>query len=462
MSLKYRDHNGVSRVISGITPGGDLEYGAVATRSGTITVELTPNQNYTQSVTFSNPMPDADYEVTCSTAQTGGIAFIPMAKTANGFMFNAINLNSSNVTHTFEWTAFKLYTVADAEQLYSTVQDIEAMIPSSASSTNKFATASDLRTESRALDRRLDDVEDVIPTSATIANKLVTQSDLSGVEIDKVEDINDVELTDIQDGQTLIWDDSTSKWVNGQGGKTYSAGNGINISGTDEISTNTDNTSVVIGNNKELKVADTYKTTFIGTTAAWNALSAADKAKYSLVSLTDDAYGASSVTDAVTDGDMRPVTSNAVYDGLATKVNTSSIVDAITNGNMNPVTSNAVYDRIADLTYYAKRSIALDSSATPFASLTTVDVQLGLLHIITFVAVLKTSQAFGDTKVATLPFSITANTYFSMSCWKSDAGMMGYIKSNGEIYMAGYNISTANAFELRGSCIVTTSTVYKG
>lgn len=54
-------------------------------------------------------------------------------------------------------------------------------------------------------------------------------------------------------------------------------------------------------------------TTFIGTIAQWNALSAEDKARYTLVNLTDDGETGETV-DAVIDGDMRPVTSNAVYD----------------------------------------------------------------------------------------------------------------------------------------------------
>lgn len=325
MSLKYIDHNGAPHDIAGLSPGGNIEMGAVATRQGTITIpSLAANTVTTTEITFSEPMPDNNYEVTFTVSslsgpQGGSTLFMPFSKTPNGFVLAGYNGNSAAVEGTtLVWKAFKLYEVADAEQLYSTVQDIEAMIPSNASSTNKFTTADDLRTETRTLDRRLDDVEDVIPTSASITNKLVTQNDLSNVEIDKVEDINDVELTNIQDGQTLIWDNTNSKWVNGQGGKTYTAGDGINISNTDEISAKVDDTSITTDSNDALKVADTYKTTFVGTTAQWEALSAADKAKYSLVSLTDDSNG-TDVTDAVTDGDMRPVTSNAVFDEFATK-----------------------------------------------------------------------------------------------------------------------------------------------
>ena len=321
MSLKYRDKNGAEVVLAGLTPGGDIEYGAVATRTGTTEViTIQPNSFALKTITFSEPMPDNDYLIELEIAQqtrlnTTVYAHYDSNKTANGFQIWICNPMNAEESVAIKWTAFKLYTVADAEQLMSTVNDISAMIPSTASSTNKFSTADDLRTETRALDRRLDDVEDVIPTSASVTNQLATRADLDNVTIDELGDIQDVDVSTVTDGQTIIWDDANSKWVNGQGGKVYTAGNGINISGTDEISTNTDNTSVVIGNNKELKVANTYKTIFVGTRAQWDALSTADKVKYNEAHITDDVIGGE-VADEVTDGLMSPVTSNAVYDAL--------------------------------------------------------------------------------------------------------------------------------------------------
>ena len=310
MSLKYRDKNGAEVVLAGLTPGGNIEAGAVATRSGAIKCIIAANESKNFAVTFSDALPDADYEVVWDISSAPALAsqgsvlisVVGPTKTASGFSFAIWNNSGVASTFDLDWKAFKLYEVADAEQLYSKVQDLESMVPSNASSTNKFSTADDLRTETRTLDRRLDDVEDVIPTSASITNKLVTQSDLSGVEIDKVEDINDVELTNIQDGQTLIWDDENSKWVNGQGGKTYTAGDGIEIDSNDAIS-----------------VADTYKTIFVGTRAQWDALSATDKIKYQEAHITDDVIGGE-VADVVQDGLMSPVTSNAVFDALATKI----------------------------------------------------------------------------------------------------------------------------------------------
>ena len=54
---------------------------------------------------------------------------------------------------------------------------------------------------------------------------------------------------------------------------------------------------------------------FKGTLAEWNALTEEEKSNFELVCLTDDSATGEAV-DAVTDGDMRAVTSNAVYDAL--------------------------------------------------------------------------------------------------------------------------------------------------
>ena len=60
-------------------------------------------------------------------------------------------------------------------------------------------------------------------------------------------------------------------------------------------------------NNKEPLV-------FKGTQAEWNALTEDEQALFTVRYHPDEATG--DVTDAVTDGDLRAVTSNAVYDGL--------------------------------------------------------------------------------------------------------------------------------------------------
>ena len=49
--------------------------------------------------------------------------------------------------------------------------------------------------------------------------------------------LTDVVITDPEEGNALIYDEALQKWVNGQGGKVYTAGDGISIDANDEIST---------------------------------------------------------------------------------------------------------------------------------------------------------------------------------------------------------------------------------
>ena len=56
--------------------------------------------------------------------------------------------------------------------------------------------------------------------------------------------------------------------------------------------------------------------TFKGTQAEWNALTAEEQAVYSVRCFTDDETETNTVVDAVTDGNMHPVTSNAVAEAI--------------------------------------------------------------------------------------------------------------------------------------------------
>lgn len=63
-----------------------------------------------------------------------------------------------------------------------------------------------------------------------------------------------------------------------------------------------------------------YKTIFVGTLAEWNALTTAQQNEYELFCPTDDSDYVGTVVDEVTDGELRAVTSNAVYDKI-TEIN---------------------------------------------------------------------------------------------------------------------------------------------
>lgn len=71
-----------------------------------------------------------------------------------------------------------------------------------------------------------------------------------------------------------------------------------------------------------------YKKIFTGTQATWNTLTDTQKKEYDIANITDDTED--SVVDEVADGDMRAVTSNAVYN--ATKTTRTNLVSLVTLG----------------------------------------------------------------------------------------------------------------------------------
>ena len=312
MSLKYRDKNGAEHVLAGLTPGGDIEYGAVATRSGTFSVPTTSADGTSVvSVTFGEALPDAEYEVIISSpadvqSSLKSFEFTVFNKTVSGFQINAHRSANSATTAavTFNYKAFILYDVADADSLYSEVEDIKTMIPASASSTNKFATASDLRTETRSLDRRLDDVEDVIPDDASISNKLATAADVEeAMENAGLKTVETIPASP-EDGEVVLFVGATTEDYQKGGIYQYSSSTATwtLISTADiDVDDALDASSENPVQNKVIKSAldEKQSNVFVGTTDAWNALSATDKAKYNLVSLTDDTHAVERMTSYV-------------------------------------------------------------------------------------------------------------------------------------------------------------------
>jgi hypothetical protein len=297
MSLKYVDHNGAAHDIAGLSPGGNIEYGAVSTRKGTADFGDVPaNDSKTFTVTFTEPFDDANYAVDL-TLSSYQVYVTVTSKTASGFVLYARNTYGTQLPVTVTWYAFKLYTVAEAEQLASAVDDIEAMIPASASSSNKFATVGDLSTETRSLDRRIDTLEDAVPVGTSISNQLINQTQLTNA-------IENVEI-DVDDAL-----DSTSE--NPVQNKVITnALQNVEIDVDSAIS----DTSKNPVQNKVIKAALDKKedVQFTGTKAEWDALSTEEKKEYKIANITDDVIGGE-VADEVADGLMSPVTSNAVAD----------------------------------------------------------------------------------------------------------------------------------------------------
>ena len=181
MSIKYRNGSGQETIISGLTPGGDLEAGAVATRSGKIDVSpLEVGAYQVVNVAFDTPMPDNTYIINID-CTSGRLNIATFNKTVNGF--SIIYLNSSNLVQpqgdSIDWTATKTYTVQHAQQNAESIATLEAMVPTGAGAGNKLTTKSYVDNADNALDTRLDNLEDLIPVGASISNQLATKNETS-------------------------------------------------------------------------------------------------------------------------------------------------------------------------------------------------------------------------------------------------------------------------------------------
>lgn len=182
MSLRYRNGSGEETVISGLTPGGDIESGAVATRSGSfnITFNGSATSEGNVAVTFDQPMPDADYDVSFSyNGQWTGVSLYANQKTANGFNVCYANIVSSTATRTYNYRAIKTYTVQHAAQNAESIANLEAMVPTGAGSGNKLVTASQLTNTTNPIATDVANLKELVPVGASITNQLVTKSETS-------------------------------------------------------------------------------------------------------------------------------------------------------------------------------------------------------------------------------------------------------------------------------------------
>jgi hypothetical protein len=112
MSLKYRDSSGTETPVAGLNgTSGELVPSVSYYQSGTYTGAL-PVGYSTNTVIFSEAMPDTDYIVTLSTGGSyGSLLLQVLSKTKSGFVFSALNENAGQLSSPeIKWQAFKLMT----------------------------------------------------------------------------------------------------------------------------------------------------------------------------------------------------------------------------------------------------------------------------------------------------------------------------------------------------------------
>ena len=120
MSLKYRDYQGNEVPISGLNgTSGELVPSVSAVRSGTYipSSSVQAQEDLSFSITFSEPMPDNDYQVIFGSSSNGSssgtIQCAVRSRTTTGFsgVVRNVGLDTISVASgTFTWFAFKLMT----------------------------------------------------------------------------------------------------------------------------------------------------------------------------------------------------------------------------------------------------------------------------------------------------------------------------------------------------------------
>ena len=231
--------------------------------------------------------------------------------------------------------------------------------------------------------------------------------------------LSDVDLTDIADGMILIYDATNQKWYAGANtGATYTAGDGIEIDQNHKISS-----KIVL---------------FTGTEAQWNALTLAEKIKFTHYATNDDQTGQ---IDAVpTENSANLMTSGGIYTALQGKANTSSLgtasaknaTNAVTQNSTNLVESGAVYTELTKKANTVTGATAdnfagLDSSgnlkdsgksASDFAKLNAPNVYTDQQVIEANEIVYKSTNVDKDSTPAQ---SQTGNSYFTLCDKDGDA-----------------------------------------
>jgi hypothetical protein len=126
MSLRFRDGEGNEVVVSGLTPGGDLELGVTGQRKGTVTTgAIAAGDTANVTITFDEELPRDDYEVLLS-AGVGFSIGTPYDKTTGSFKVPVKNNGASTAATNLTYDAFVLLDADETNQLRRRVDEVES------------------------------------------------------------------------------------------------------------------------------------------------------------------------------------------------------------------------------------------------------------------------------------------------------------------------------------------------
>jgi hypothetical protein len=129
MSLSYIDSNGNEKAISGLNGlSGEMVMGASTIRTGTISLPAQNAGSYIEiTVTFSSPMPDANYicEVNYGAEGSAYQSYMIKGKTKNGFNVIISTHTAAQGARTLNYYAAKLFSVEGLEDIENDINTLK-------------------------------------------------------------------------------------------------------------------------------------------------------------------------------------------------------------------------------------------------------------------------------------------------------------------------------------------------
>lgn len=165
-------------------------------------------------ITLSTAMPDTDY-IVVPTLDVVGVSLSVHSKTVNDFKVTVRNDSAETIAQpiTLYWQAFKLMTDESRALDEQAIASLQAVVPSSASASNKLVTESEIsKVKETADDARLnatlarDEIGDITALETTTQDDLVSAIN----EVKEKTDNNEINIGDLSDLQTSTKTDLVS------------------------------------------------------------------------------------------------------------------------------------------------------------------------------------------------------------------------------------------------------------
>lgn len=155
MSLKFRNQNGVETPVAGLNgTSGELVPSVSMYQTGSFEVDALPAGGYTNSgvISLQTPFPDTDYIITFDFAHSSLVAGA-IQKSASNFKVTIGNIDPNGGTgaSTCYWKAYKLMTDESRALDEQAIASLQAVVPSSASASNKLVTESEISKTEKTL-----------------------------------------------------------------------------------------------------------------------------------------------------------------------------------------------------------------------------------------------------------------------------------------------------------------------